>query len=108
MESTSISKFDFIKEEQFRICLEDAYSAVDEMNLWNYLRDNIFNSFTYYSGPDKELHDELSKKADKHNMHSGASYGITMRNMEQIAKNGFEQWKTDYIKNYYSQTTCDS
>jgi hypothetical protein len=42
----------------------------------------------------------LLKKADKNNMHSGASYGITMRNIEQIAKNGFEQWKKDYIKNY--------
>ena len=49
------------------------------MTLWNYLRDNIFNSFTYYNGQHKELHDELLKKADKHNMQSGASYGITMR-----------------------------
>lgn len=97
-----MGKFDFIKEEQFRMCLEDAYSAVDEMNLWDYLQNNLFNSFAYYNGPDIDLHLELLKKANKHNTHSGASYGITMRNMEQIAKNGFEQWKTDYIKNYYS------
>ena len=97
-----MGKFDFIKEEQFRMCLEDAYSAVDEMNLWDYLQNNLFNSFAYYTGPDIDLHLELLKKANKHNTHSGASYGITMRNMEQIAKNGFEQWKTDYIKNYYS------
>jgi len=57
------------------------------------------HSFAYYNGPDQELHQALLKRADKHYMHSGASYGITMRNIEQIAKNGFEQWKTDYIKN---------
>ena len=101
-------KFDFIKEEQFRLCLEDAYNAVDEMNLWDYLQDNLFNSFAYYNGPYQELHHELLKKADKNNLHSGASYGITMRNMEQIAKNGFEQWQRDYIKNYIIQHEPES
>lgn len=100
---TENDSFDFIKDSNFRVCLQDAYSAVDEMNLWNYLKENIFHSFTYYDGPNQELHNTLLKKADVHSMHSGASYGITMRNMEQIAKNGFDQWKKDYIRNYYKK-----
>jgi hypothetical protein len=98
-----MSKFEFIQDKQFRLCLEDAYDAVDELQLWSYLQENIFNSFTYYNGPNVELHDKLLKKVDKHNMHSGASYGITMRNMEHIAKNGFDQWKYDYMKNYQNK-----
>lgn len=97
-----MSRFDFIEDETFRMCLEDAYDAVEEMNVWEYLRCTIFHSFSYYHGPFPELHEELLQKADKRNLHSGASYGITMRNIEQIAKNGFDQWKTDYIRNYQS------
>ena len=87
----------------FRMGLEDAYEAVDDMDLWEYLGSNIFNSFAYYQGPDMSTHLELLKKADKRNLHSGASHGITMRNIEQIAKNGFDQWKSDYIRNYYDK-----
>jgi hypothetical protein len=101
--SSSADKFAFLtndSDKMFKTCLIDAYDAVDEMNLWDYLGNNIFNSFAYYDGPYQELHHKLLEKADKNNLHSGASYGITMRNIEQIAKNGFEQWKKDYIKNY--------
>ena len=95
-------RFNFIKDPHFKLCLEDAYRAVDELDLWNYLRENVINSFTYYEGPYQALHSKLLIKADLHKMHSGASYGITMRNIEQIAKNGFNQWKKDYILNYYN------
>lgn len=98
-----MSRFDFIQDEMFRRGLEDAYDAVEEMKLWDYLGSNIFNSFAYYNGPNTILHEELLKKADKNNLHSGASYGITMRNIEQIAKNGFDRWKSDYIRNYYEK-----
>lgn len=94
-----MSRFDFIQDKLSRMALEDAYDAVDDMKLWDYLGSNIFNSFAYYQGPDMSIHFELLKKADKNNLHSGASYGITMRNIEQIAKNGFDQWKSDYIRN---------
>ena len=96
-----MSRFNFIQDSTFKTCLEDAYDAVDEMELWEYLQNNLFHSFAYYNGPDVQLHFELLKKADRRNLHSGASYGITMRNIEQIAKNGFDQWKEDYIRNNY-------
>lgn len=98
-----MTRFDFIEDHTFKICLEDAYDAVVEMDLWDYLKNNVFDSFAYYDGPDTQLHYELLKKADRRNLHSGASYGITMRNIEQIAKNGFDQWKKDYIRNYYTR-----
>jgi hypothetical protein len=77
-----------------RICLQDAYDAVTDLNLWDYLKRNEFASFTYYhSRLDREVHDALLTKADRSGLHSGASYGITMRNMEYIAKHGFDAWK---------------
>jgi hypothetical protein len=96
MENTVIN-FDFEKSPMYRMCLQDAYDAVTALNLWEYLKHTEFESFTYYNGPNIELHDQLLKLADKHNVHSGASYGITMRNMEGIAKKGFEAWKAEYI-----------
>jgi len=90
-------RFSFITDVREKIVLEDAYEAVNDMNLWNYLKENTFESFTYYNGPYVQLHQTLLEKADKSNLHSGASYGITMRNIEVIAKDGFEVWKTNYI-----------
>jgi len=100
MESTD--KFDFVSNKMERIILKDAYEAVEDMNLWNYLKENTFESFTYYNGPNKQLHEDLLEKADKSNIHSGASYGITMRNMESIAKQGFDVWKKEYLNNSFS------
>lgn len=43
------------------------------------------------------LRSELSK--DRVNSyHSGASYGFVLRQMEYIAKNGYEMYKTEYLK----------
>ena len=92
----STNRFDFVRNKMEKTVLQDAYEAVNDMNLWDYLKENTFETFTYYDGPDKQLHQELLEKADKNNIHSGASYGITMRNMEQIAKQGFEVWKQKY------------
>ena len=92
-------RFDFVRDPMFRMCLEDAYDAVDEMNLWDYLKQNIFESFTYYHNrPDHALHTTLLKKVDRRGLHSGASYGITMRVMERIAKHGMDRWKIEYIR----------
>jgi len=95
-------KFNFVSNNMERIVLIDAYEAVNDMNLWDYLKENTFESFTYYKGPYKQLHEELLEKADKSNFHSGASYGITMRNMERIAKEGFDVWKKEYLNNSFS------
>lgn len=95
-------KFDFVNNKMERIVLKDAYEAVEDMNLWNYLKENAFESFTYYNGPNKQLHQELLEKVDKSNLHSGASYGITMRNMECIAKQGFDVWKQEYMNKSFS------
>ena len=89
--------FDFEKNQMIATCLQDAYEAVTDLDLWEYLRDNEFESFTYYKGPKKELHDKLLALVDKRKMHSGASYGLTMRSMERIAKKGFDAWKREYI-----------
>ena len=92
-------RFDFVRDHMFRMCLEDAYDAVEDMNLWDYLKQNTFESFTYYHDrPDYELHATLMSKVDRRNVHSGASYGIAMRIMESIAKHGMERWKTEYIR----------
>lgn len=92
----SICTFEFVNSRMMKTVLEDAYLAVTEMELWEYLRDNTFESFTFYDGPNRALHQQLLEKADRSGLHSGASFGITMRNMEKIAKFGFEHWKREY------------
>ena len=93
-------RFSFVRDPTIRFCLEDAYDAVEDMNLWDYLKHNIFESFTYYHNNkhDCELHETLMRKVNHRNIHSGESYEFTMQIMERIAKIGFDRWKNEYVR----------
>ena len=71
------------------LMLADAHSAITKADLWGY--------FTMPSSPGKDgfmfsTDQELVtlQKFIKYDGHSGASYGMTMRVMELIAKMGWE------------------
>jgi hypothetical protein len=71
--------------------LEDAYQAVTKANRWSFLRrpdvpgDNGFMFSEWPQMKDIDAHMEYGG-------HSGASYGMTMRQMEFIAKKGWDAY----------------
>jgi hypothetical protein len=87
--------------------LNDAFKAVDSTpGGWDILaRPDVpgSNGFMFSEFKDslvKETMEAIDKKIDSG--HSGASYGWTMRNMESIAKNGWEvfmlNWRLSHLK----------
>jgi hypothetical protein len=76
---------------------KNAYDAITAENLWDFLKDNSppeDRGFMFWSAPElKCLHKHMDPIG-----HSGASYGITMRAMESIAKNGWHTYVAMTIK----------
>jgi hypothetical protein len=72
--------------------LQDADNAITATNLWDWLREYSPDKKTGFMFSD---HPNLStiNSAMKFDGHSGASYGWTMRQMEYIAKNGWESFE---------------
>ena len=91
--------FSFVKDELWRDALTDGYKAVEKVGQsgWNELKYyDTQRSFMY--GKNTPVIEEITKNMEVE--HSGSSYGITMRNLENIAKYG---WK-EYVSNKNTKT----
>ncbi len=79
-----------------REMLEDAFQAVTKADAWELLKDPAIpgdDGFMFTQNPSVE---EISKFM-KYEGHSGASYGVTMRAMEFIAKEGWDAYMRSLI-----------
>ena len=86
--------FYFVKDPFFNKCFTDAYNAITILDFWEILKKPILSFTSYYNFE----FNQLERLADKDGIHNGSSYGFTMRNMELIAKYGWDYWKLKYIK----------
>ena len=88
--------FSFMKDKSFAPFLADAYQAVTAAGLWNWFRTETPPEGKGYMfwGP-AELK-EVEKHMKMLDHHSGASYGMTMRSMESIAKDGWASFVSKY------------
>ncbi len=74
----------------------DAYIAIEKAGNWEDLKKTQVESFMF-SPPD--FLGSITSQMKLMNQHSGASFGITMRNMEYIAKNGWDAFVALFKKN---------
>lgn len=80
-------EFNTIKDTHTRTMLSNAYYAVSNANAWEWLKNCNEDSFMSSSYPlVKTIRDNMMKLG--YDNHSGASFGLTMRQMEFLAKNG--------------------
>ena len=93
---TERSIFDYT-DDHSRVMLENAYTAISLTEMWDYMKKN---SDSYMFSSDKEIK-IISDKMEElgYHGHSGASFGITMRNMQFIALHGMEEHKKMWLKN---------
>jgi hypothetical protein len=80
--------FSFIKDPYDLEMLQWDYNVIEQNNLWKYFKNhdlkepfmfsNEINNYNWYNG------------------HSGASWALSMRVMERIAKDGWENFITNY------------
>ncbi len=88
----------------FSKCLRLMAATVTRLELWDWFRIESPPENTGYNWWN---HPNINKISDNlqdddgniDNPHSGSSFACSMRNMQAIAKEGFQTWKTKYIKN---------
>ena len=89
-------EFDFIKDNSYRDFLKSAHKAISICELWNWMR--IYEpppnkGFMWSQPTELERINQQMWKDPINGNHSGSSYGFIMRDMEFIAKNGYENYK---------------
>lgn len=81
---------------------KSAHNAISRCELWNWLKNyEVDQGRGFMFTRNVPQLDKLSEEMDKDPVnggHSGASYGCTMRNMEFIAKHGYQAFKSGYNK----------
>ena len=84
--------FSFLPDESDRRQLADFYQAITKAEAWELLKQDPGEGGFMYSRTWNGEH--IHKHMTTLDEHSGASYGLSMRNMQYIAKNGWEAFVT--------------
>ena len=85
-----------VYEADFRSCLKDMADTITRLELWDWFHNSPPMS-TGYMYWDHENKNKISNGL-KNNQHSGATFAYCMRQMQAIAKKGFNTWKEDWNK----------
>lgn len=85
--------FSFMTEKSDQEALEDMFQAVVETRTWDSLREDPGDGGFVFGAP--ELARQISAALKDPHIHSGASYAWCMRQMQAIARSG---WNS-YVKN---------
>ena len=92
--------FDFVKDKQNRAFLISCANAVSICNLWPWFNDfDSSKNFMFSTGPEIHLLRVALNKDEINMNHSGASFGFVLRQIEYIAKHGYNTYKTEYLNN---------
>jgi hypothetical protein len=100
----SESDFAFINCSMTKACMINGCWAVDQTKLWDWLKNYEVNpkyGFMFASEQEINVIGNMmeNNSAPYQQSHSGASFGLTMRNLYYIAQNGFEAYKALYLEN---------
>jgi len=92
--------FEFVEDNIIKDFLKSAHKAISLCELWDWLR--IYEppsnkGFMWSEIPElNKINYQLSKDS-VNKLHSGSSYASIMRQMEYIAKNGYEKFKKEFL-----------
>ena len=90
-------QFMYVKNKHNREMLVNAWNAINQLELWNYMRRE---TYSYMFSDDQEIWRITTKmEALGYNGHSGCSFGWTMRQMQYIAKYGEEKYRDEVVAN---------
>lgn len=92
-------EFEFVKNKSTKEFLKSAHKAISLCELWDWMR--IYqpppnSGFMWEKTPELDRINQQLWKDPVNEYHSGSSYGFIMREMELIAKNGYENYKNRY------------
>ena len=86
--------FDYVTSKHEKDMLTNAFQAITETNLWDFMGKDIHS---YMFSSEKEVKKIGNKMIELgYGLHSGASFGWTMRAMQFLAQNGERVFKEEY------------
>ena len=91
--------FEFVKDEQYRKFLQSAHNAITICELWTWFQTyspDPNRGFMWSTSPELRKLNEQMHKDPYNGNHSGSSYGSIMRDMEYIAKKGYDKFAKDF------------
>jgi len=92
-------EFDFVRDKFTKEFLKSAHRAISLCELWDWMRiyePQADRGFMWSKTPELDRLNQQMFKDPINSEHSGSSYGFIMRQMEYIAKNGYENLKNTY------------
>ena len=100
--------FDFVSYHT-KLYYKSAHKAITNCEMWNWLRNYQVNENSGFmftrDVPELDRISEEMAKDPVNDGHSGASYGCTMRSMEYIAKNGYDNFINELRISYLRENS---
>jgi hypothetical protein len=92
-------EFNYVNDKNYKIMLVTAWKAIDILELWDFVKEDI-ESFACSTDPRLGyILNQIEKLG--YDGHSGVSFGLVMRNMQYIIKNGEEEFIKMVLKLEY-------
>ena len=86
-----------IYDKDFRPIMKHMYDCIEKNKLWEWLKEyNPTDGFMFSSHPN--VYTISNDKNVSNDGHTGATFGVTMRMMQRIAKVGLKQFKEENTK----------
>ena len=85
--------FHFVSDKQSKDLFISAHCAISSCELWDWLRNNTIKSFMFNNSPELTRLQKAMDKDEINGYHSGTSFALVLRQMEFIAKNGYEYFR---------------
>ena len=94
-----VGDFSFINDTLFRDAHEKTHQAITNLDVWDFIRSFTPDNHGGFMYSRNSVLEAISAETDRLGAgHSGASFGITMRSMEMIAKEGWQKYVLNSIK----------
>lgn len=90
--------FSFIQDKGTRLMLEEAYETVEKLGAWEELKSNDVPGEGGYMFSTHPVVNKIAKACPDTVGHSGSSWGWTMRQIDFIAKGGWDAYVTICLK----------
>ena len=91
-----MSDFNFVKDENERLMLTNAYNSINLTELWDFV-SSYKEDFSFSDDNRIYIISSMMKELG-YSGHSGFSFGWTMRSMQYIARHGLDKFKSLYTQ----------
>ena len=94
MTSVGNGQFEFVTNGD-RIIFVSAHAAISQLEFWDFMKKDT-ESYMFSSDPNVgKIYAKIEELG--YTGHSGCSFGLTMRAMQHIAQDGYDNFKEEYL-----------